>query len=66
MLGVPSSIFRYINKLIKIAANFAPGMPNITVVIIEVAFCALFAPSGPITPLMFPLPNFSFGFAATA
>ena len=43
------------------AANFAPGMPNITVVIIDVAFCALLAPSGPITPLMFPLPNFSFG-----
>ena len=57
---------RYINKLINMAANFAPGIPNITVVIIEVAFCALLAPSGPITPLIFPLPNFSFGLAATA
>ena len=47
------------------AANGAPGIPNSTVGIIEVAFCALFAPSGPITPLMLPLPNSSFLFAAT-
>ena len=64
--GVPSSMPKYINKLINMAANFAPGIPNITVVIIDVAFCALLAPSGPITPFMFPLPNFSFGLLATA
>ena len=48
------------------AAKGAPGIPNNTVGIILVAFCALFAPSGPITPLMLPLPNVSCLFVATA
>ena len=41
-------------------------MPNSTVGIILVAFCALFAPSGPIMPFILPLPKRSFGLAATA
>ena len=52
--GVPSSKSRYINNAITIAAKLAPGIPNNTVGIILVAFCALFDPSGPITPLIFP------------
>ncbi len=65
--GVPKSKFRYANKAINIAANLAPGIPNNIVGIIEVAFCELFAPSGPMTPLILPLPKgiFSFGLVAT-
>jgi len=65
MLGPPSSIPKYMNKPINTAANEAPGIPNKTVGTMLVAFCALLAPSGPITPLILPLPNFSVGFAAT-
>ena len=54
------------NNPISIAANGAPGIPKSTVGIMLVAFWALFAPSGPITPLMLPLPNFTFGFFVVA
>ena len=65
--GVPKSKFKYANNAINIAANLAPGIPNNMVGIIEVAFCELFAPSGPMTPLILPLPKgiLSFGLVAT-
>ena len=62
---MPNSKSKYANKPITIAAKLAPGIPNKTVGIMEVAFCALLAPSGPMTPLMLPLPNLSFGWLAT-
>ena len=55
-------MLRYINKPMITAAKGAPGIPNKTVVIMLVAFCALLLPSGPITPLKFPLPKGIFGF----
>ena len=64
--GSPSSIFRYINNAKTIAAKGAPGIPNKTVVIIEVAFWELLAPSQPITPLIFPLPKGIVGFFTEA
>jgi len=54
-----------LNNPIITAANGAPGIPNNTVGIMLVAFWALLLPSGPITPLMLPLPNYSFGLDAT-
>ena len=63
---VPSSKSKYANNPIIIAAKGAPGIPNSTVGIIEVAFCALLAPSGPITPLILPLPNGTSGFLVVA
>ena len=41
--------------------NGVPGIPNVTVGTKLAAVTALLAPSGPITPAMFPLPNFLLG-----
>ena len=54
-------MLRYISNPITTAAKGAPGIPNNTVVIMLVAFCALLEPSGPITPLMLPLPKGNLG-----